>query len=30
MSTIVIIMLLVTLLVIWGGFIISVMRLPKE
>ncbi|WP_373746705.1 methionine/alanine import family NSS transporter small subunit [Neisseria dentiae] len=30
MSTIAIIMLLVTLLVIWGGFIISVMRLPKE
>ncbi|WP_311476420.1 methionine/alanine import family NSS transporter small subunit [Neisseria sp.] len=30
MSTSAIIMMLVALIVIWGGFIISVLRLPKE
>ena len=30
MSTLAIIMMLVALIVIWGGFIVSVLRLPKE
>ncbi|WP_373795999.1 methionine/alanine import family NSS transporter small subunit [Neisseria dentiae] len=30
MSTAAIIMLVITLVIIWGGFIVSVMRLPKE
>ncbi|MDO4906204.1 methionine/alanine import family NSS transporter small subunit [Neisseria sp.] len=30
MSTTSIIMLVITLVIIWGGFIISLMRLPKE
>ncbi|HFC8458022.1 TPA: methionine/alanine import family NSS transporter small subunit [Neisseria subflava] len=30
MSTSAIIMMLVALIVIWGGFIVSVLRLPKE
>ncbi len=30
MSTIAIIMMLVMIVVIWGGFIVSVWRLPKE
>lgn len=30
MSTSSIIMMLVALIVIWGGFIVSVLRLPKE
>lgn len=30
MSTIAIVMMLVALVVIWGGFIVSVLRLPKE
>ncbi|UTG68639.1 methionine/alanine import family NSS transporter small subunit [Neisseria subflava] len=30
MSTSAIIMMLVALVVIWGGFIVSVLRLPKE
>ncbi|WP_082815558.1 methionine/alanine import family NSS transporter small subunit [Neisseria flavescens] len=30
MSTSAIVMMLVALIVIWGGFIISVLRLPKE
>ena len=30
MSTSAIIMMLVALIVIWGGFIVSVQRLPKE
>lgn len=30
MSAIAITMLVITLVIIWGGFIVSVMRLPKE
>ncbi|MDO4249755.1 MAG: methionine/alanine import family NSS transporter small subunit [Neisseria sp.] len=30
MSTIAIVMMLVMIVVIWGGFILSVWRLPKE
>lgn len=30
MSTIAIVMMLIALIVIWGGFILSVLRLPKE
>lgn len=30
MSTSAIIMMLIALIVIWGGFIVSVLRLPKE
>ena len=30
MSTSAIILMLVALIVIWGGFIVSVLRLPKE
>ncbi len=30
MSTIAIVMMLIALVVIWGGFIVSVLRLPKE
>lgn len=30
MSTTAIIMMLIALAVIWGGFIVSVLRLPKE
>lgn len=30
MSTSAIIIMLVALIVIWGGFIVSVLRLPKE
>ncbi|HFC8455430.1 MULTISPECIES: methionine/alanine import family NSS transporter small subunit [Neisseria] len=30
MSTSAIVMMLVALIVIWGGFIVSVLRLPKE
>lgn len=30
MSTAAITMLVITLVIIWGGFIVSVMRLPKE
>ena len=30
MSTSAIIMMLVALIVIWGGFIVSILRLPKE
>ncbi len=30
MSTTAIIMMIVALVVIWGGFILSVIRLPKE
>ena len=30
MSTSAIIMMVVALIVIWGGFIVSVLRLPKE
>ena len=30
MSTSAIIMMLVALIAIWGGFIVSVLRLPKE
>ena len=30
MSTSAIIMMLVALIVIWGGFLVSVLRLPKE
>jgi len=30
MSTSAIIMMLVALIVMWGGFIVSVLRLPKE
>lgn len=30
MSTSAITMMLVALIVIWGGFIVSVLRLPKE
>ena len=30
MGTSAIIMMLVALIVIWGGFIVSVLRLPKE
>ena len=30
MSTSAIIMMLVALIVIWGGFIVSLLRLPKE
>ncbi|MCQ9326642.1 methionine/alanine import family NSS transporter small subunit [Neisseria dentiae] len=30
MSTAAIIMLVITLVIIWGGFIVSVIRLPKE
>lgn len=30
MSTSAIIMMLVALIIIWGGFIVSVLRLPKE
>ena len=30
MSNSAIIMMLVALIVIWGGFIVSVLRLPKE
>ena len=30
MSTIAIVMMLIALIVIWGGFIFSVLRLPKE
>lgn len=30
MSSIAIIMMIVALVVIWGGFILSVLRLPKE
>ncbi|MGF7432618.1 methionine/alanine import family NSS transporter small subunit [Pasteurella bettyae] len=30
MSTTAIIMMIVALVVIWGGFVLSVIRLPKE
>lgn len=30
MSTSAIVMMLIALIVIWGGFIVSVLRLPKE
>ncbi|MDO4769848.1 MAG: methionine/alanine import family NSS transporter small subunit [Brachymonas sp.] len=30
MSTTAIVMMLIALIVIWGGFVLSVMRLPKE
>ena len=30
MSTTAIVMMLIALVIIWGGFIFSVMRLPKE
>ena len=30
MSTSAIVMMLVALIVIWGGFIVSALRLPKE
>ncbi|MDO4227083.1 MULTISPECIES: methionine/alanine import family NSS transporter small subunit [Neisseria] len=30
MSTAAITMLVITLVIIWGGFIVSVIRLPKE
>ncbi len=30
MSTTAIVMMLIALVVIWGGFIVSVLRLPKE
>ncbi|OSI13797.1 hypothetical protein BWD09_12455 [Neisseria dentiae] len=30
MSAAAITMLVITLVIIWGGFIVSVMRLPKE
>lgn len=30
MSTIAIVMMIIALVVIWGGFILSVVRLPKE
>lgn len=30
MSTTAIVMMLIALIVIWGGFILSVLRLPKE
>lgn len=30
MSSIAIIMMIIALVVIWGGFILSVLRLPKE
>ena len=30
MSTIAIVMMLIALIVIWGGFILSVLRLPNE
>lgn len=30
MSTTAIVMMLIALVVIWGGFVLAVMRLPKE
>ena len=30
MSTSAIVMMIIALVVIWGGFIVSVLRLPKE
>ncbi|MCP2039801.1 hypothetical protein L1281_000371 [Neisseria sp. HSC-16F19] len=30
MSTTAIVMMLIALVVIWGGFILSILRLPKE
>lgn len=30
MSSIAILMMIIALVVIWGGFILSVLRLPKE
>ncbi|MDO4795276.1 MAG: methionine/alanine import family NSS transporter small subunit [Brachymonas sp.] len=30
MSTTAIVMMLIALIVIWGGFVLSVLRLPKE
>lgn len=30
MSTTAIVMMLIALLVIWGGFVLAVLRLPKE
>lgn len=30
MSTAAIVMLVITLVIIWGGFVLSLLRLPKE